>query len=126
PLNEGRGEYPGDGPATARAVDDLAADLGRRSTRAGVSTPATVRIRVRAAKGPVRSTRAGVSTPATAAPHSAASSTRWNALNEGRGEYPGDGARGSSRTGRGSRRSTRAGVSTPATAHRHRPHHPRR
>src|SRR5690606_7516384 len=62
PLNEGRGEYPGDG----RWWSWWWPCPSQRSTRAGVRTPATV-----AVDGTLEEA--------------------FDPLNEGRGEYPGDG-----------------------------------
>ena len=109
-LNEGRGSHPGDtfavessrfppfaaqrrpgfAPRRHRGRGARGGGASRRSTKAGVRTPATHDVGDGEERGDLpRSTKAGVRTPAT--PQSATSlSPRSKTLNEGRGSHPGD------------------------------------
>ena len=111
PLNEGRSRNPGD----TRIEPGGVAFAIRRSTKAGVETPATLLDPMLSIKSAhARSTKAGVETPATLA------STRPRArnpcsLNEGRSRNPGDTLSRAQKAIPGEKRSTKAGVETPAT-----------
>ncbi len=110
-LNEGRGEIPGD----SAAADGQPERRSERSTKAGERSPATVRV-VDESRQPLdRSTKAGERSPATGVgahrpgPH-------LDALNEGRGEIPGDRGKELGDVFRFHGRSTKAGERSPATA----------
>ena len=122
-LNEGRGRT---GDATYYSAQRRPGFEPRRHTRRPAlpgralrcsegRTPATPAVR-----GRRRSTKAGVRTPAThRSPIRISSRSRQRALNEGRGSNPGDTSlRRAARRYAGHWRSTKAGVRTPATHRR--------
>ena len=93
---------------------ELSLWLDRRSTKAGVRTPATPVALLGLLVALDRSTKAGVRTPATPT-RQPAPTLDLGALNEGRGSNPGDTAARGPHARPRARRSTKAGVRTPAT-----------